>query len=124
MDRWHVLWLVTALIIIAAAVLFLVPGPAQAPGDGTPAAPPSSTPRASLDDLIVLDSPLPGEVVASPLIVTGKARGTWYFEASFPVTLTDWDGRIIAEVPAQAQGEWMTTEYVPFVATLTFENPS
>ena len=73
---------------------------------------------------IILDAPLPGDVVTSPLIVRGKARGTWYFEASFPVILTDWDGKIIAQVPAQAQSDWMTTDWVPFEATLTFDLPS
>jgi len=51
--------------------------------------------------------------------LTGEAR-TWYFEASFPVKLLDANGKIIAQGPAQAQGEWMTTEFVPFEATLKF----
>ena len=85
---------------------------------------PSEPGPVSKDDLIILESPLPGEKVTSPLTVRGQARGPWYFEASFPVVLTDWDGRIIAEVPAQAQGEWMTEEYVPFEAVLEFETPS
>jgi hypothetical protein len=38
--------------------------------------------------------------------------------------LVNWDGLIIAQGPAQAQGEWMTQEYVPFSITLEFENPS
>jgi hypothetical protein len=62
--------------------------------------------------------------VSSPLKITGKARGTWFFEASFPVTLTNWDGLIIAEGVAQAKDEWMTTEFVPFEATLTFTTPA
>lgn len=71
-------------------------------------------------DLIRVDTPLPESTVSSPLTVRGAARGNWFFEASFPVILTDWDGRIIAEGIAQAEGEWMTTEYVPFTAQLTF----
>jgi hypothetical protein len=77
-----------------------------------------------LSDLIILDSPKPGDVITSPVVITGKARGTWYFEASFPVIITDWDGKIIAQVPAQAQGDWMTEDFVPFTATLTFEKPT
>lgn len=68
-------------------------------------------------------SPLPQGVVTSPLTVTGEARGTWYFEASFPVRLLDGDGNELAVVPAQAQGDWMTTEFVPFQVTLTFATP-
>ena len=71
-------------------------------------------------DLIRLDSPRPGAEIKSPLTVTGQARGTWYFEASFPIVLVDWDGRIIAQGIAQAKDNWMTTEFVPFEAVLTF----
>jgi hypothetical protein len=79
-------------------------------------------PAPDKSDLIVLDSPLPNAVVSSPLTLTGKARGGWFFEASFPVTLTNWDGLIIGESYITAQGEWMTTEYVSFEGTLEFTN--
>lgn len=119
MTRWRVLGLVTLLIIIAAVLLFVLPSPAHAPEYGV------ATPqKASLKDLIVLDSPLPGAVISSPLTLTGKARESWYFEASFPVEITDWDGRIIAQGHAEAQGDWMTTEYVPFTAVLAFTVPA
>jgi hypothetical protein len=72
-------------------------------------------------NIIELVHPLPGQKVSSPLTVTGRARGTWFFEGSFPVILANWDGLIISQVPAQAQGEWMTEEFVPFSATLTFD---
>lgn len=71
-------------------------------------------------DLIRLTSPLPGAEITSPVIITGEARGTWFFEASFPVYLTDWDGKIIAQGVAAAKSDWMTTDFVPFTATLTF----
>jgi len=71
-------------------------------------------------DLIRLTSPMPNEVVKSPIKITGEARGNWLFEANFPIYLTDWDGRIIAEGYATALGDWMTTEFVPFTATITY----
>lgn len=74
-------------------------------------------------DLIRLDNPRPNQTVSSPLVVTGEARGYWFFEADFPVVLVDWDGRIIAEGIATAQDEWMTEEFVPFEAELEFEIP-
>lgn len=74
-------------------------------------------------DLIVVESPVSGATISAPLMVTGKARGQWYFEASFPVSLVNWDGLIIAEGIATAEGDWMTTEFVPFTATLNFVNP-
>ncbi len=72
---------------------------------------------------INLFSPVAGDVITSPLVVTGQARGDWFFEASFPVTLVNWDGLIIAETPAQAGSDWMTTDFVPFLATLEFVSP-
>lgn len=75
------------------------------------------------DGLIRLDNPNPGEEISSPLTVSGEARGNWYFEAEFPLVLVDWDGRIIAEGQARAQGEWMTEDYVPFSGTLEFAAP-
>lgn len=72
-------------------------------------------------NLIRLTSPLPNAQISSPVTITGEARGNWYFEASFPVLLTDWDGKILAQGIAQTQSEWMTTDFVPFTATLTFD---
>lgn len=74
-------------------------------------------------DLITLSIPAPLVQIESGVSVTGQARGGWFFEGSFPVVLTDWDGKIIAEGPATAQGEWMTSEFVPFSATLSFVSP-
>lgn len=71
-------------------------------------------------DFIRIDSPRPNQVVQSPLTITGQARGQWFFEASFPVFLTDWDGKIMAQGIATAKSEWMTADFVPFEATLTF----
>jgi len=74
-------------------------------------------------DMIIVTSPRAGAAIASPLTVEGYARGPWYFEASFPLILTDWDGKIIAEGYATAQGEWMTESFVPFNGTLEFKKP-
>ena len=79
---------------------------------------------ASKDDLITVDTPLPNTTVQSPLTISGKARGPWYFEASFPLKLIDSSGKVLAQTPAQAQSDWMTNEYVPFSATLTFATPT
>ncbi len=75
---------------------------------------------ASKADTIVLSAPLPYAQIASPVTITGKARGPWFFEASFPVTVVNWDGLIIGEGIATADGDWMTTEFVPFTATVSF----
>ncbi len=74
-------------------------------------------------DLIRLDSPRPNQGIQSPLGISGEARGFWYFEADFPIRLLDEAGNEIAITIAQAQGDWMTEEFVPFKATLTFSAP-
>ncbi len=75
--------------------------------------------------LPVVTQPLPEQAVSSttPLLVSGIAPGSWYFEASFPVMVVDWDGRIIGEGHAQAQGDWMVAGPVPFTATINFTKP-
>ena len=86
---------------------------------------------ASKRDLIVVSEPKPLSVITSPLTVRGLARGAWYFEATFPIVLVDWDGKIIAQSYASAildpnnpESTWMTQEFVPFEGTIEFANPS
>lgn len=74
-------------------------------------------------DKIKITSPLPMAVIQSPLEISGQARGSWFFEASAPVSLVDFDGKVIAQGTIKAQGDWMTTEFVPFTAELTFTSP-
>lgn len=76
--------------------------------------------KKDISDLIKVDFPKPNQAVKSPLVVTGQARGTWFFEASFPVVLTNWDGVIIAQGVAKAKADWMTENFVPFEVTLNF----
>ncbi|KKS67491.1 MAG: hypothetical protein UV36_C0007G0013 [Parcubacteria group bacterium GW2011_GWC2_42_6] len=75
-------------------------------------------------NLIKLDAPRPNALVRSPLTVKGEARGNWFFEASFPVKLLDANGNQLAIKPAQAQGDWMTSNFVPFEVTLEFALPA
>jgi hypothetical protein len=117
---WAVI-IVGILIIIAAIILFMLPGNTKAPtlGDGQATTTPPA-PNPSYEDLLVVESLKKDDSVSSPLTMWGRARGTWYFEASFPVQIKDASGAVIAEGPAQAQGDWMTEEYVPFMITLPF----
>lgn len=80
----------------------------------------------SKDDLIRVESPDTKIVslVTSPLHIKGTARGTWYFEASFPVKLLNDKEEVIATGHATAEGDWMTTDFVPFTATLEFTAPT
>jgi len=65
-------------------------------------------------DLIKVESPVPGEAVGKNFSVEGVARGTWFFEASFPVVVLGKDGEVLVETYATANGEWMTENFVPF----------
>jgi hypothetical protein len=78
----------------------------------------------AMKDMIQVEAPQPNDPVQSPLTVAGTARGNWYFEASFPVKLFDANNNEIAHGTAQAQGNWMTTDWVPFKTTLNFTKPS
>lgn len=76
-------------------------------------------------DLIKVELPFPGAVVGKEFSVIGEARGTWFFEASFPIEVTDNTGKILSTGIAQAQpdpktGEinWMTEDFVPFKADI------
>lgn len=69
-------------------------------------------------DLIRVTNPTPSSVVGKPITVMGEARGTWYFEASFPIEVRDAQGAVLATGHADAQGEWMTENFVPFTATI------
>jgi hypothetical protein len=96
----------------------LTPTPSTSGGQATSTPTPTAT--SSTADLIHVTSVKSGDTVSSPLTVSGEARGTWYFEASFPVQLRDSSGKVIAQNTAQAKSDWMTTNFVPFSVTLTF----
>ncbi|MCE5328738.1 Gmad2 immunoglobulin-like domain-containing protein [bacterium] len=83
-----------------------------------------STAEDSTLDQIKVTKPTPNQLIESPLTIEGEARGTWFFEATFPVKLLDTNGDVIATYFAQAQGEWMTEDFVPFKTQLIFEKPS
>ena len=75
-----------------------------------------------------------GRITSAKYYVTAQAddlsvdtEGNWFFEGTFPVVLTDWDGKIIAQGYAKANPpagkDWMTTDYVPFSATISYILP-
>lgn len=84
--------------------------------------PAASVPAA--DDRIRVVVPVVDSLVASPLTVSGEARGMWYFEASFPLVVLDADRNEVAQGYAQADGEWMTEDFVPFSGTVEFTAPA
>jgi hypothetical protein len=88
---------------------------------------PSTSPpesQVARDERIVLEAPVPGALIESPLECRGRARGSWFFEATFPISLLDGRGAVVAQHYAQASGEWMTESFVPFEAKLSFAAPA
>ncbi|OGG52630.1 hypothetical protein A3C20_00040 [Candidatus Kaiserbacteria bacterium RIFCSPHIGHO2_02_FULL_55_25] len=81
----------------------------------------TSTPNGNqpLHERVVVTSPLRGQAVSQTFPVFGEAPGNWYFEASFPIEVRDADNNKVGQGIAQAQGEWMTSEQVPFVAAVS-----
>ncbi len=73
---------------------------------------------------IHLFSPEPNTMISSPFHITGEARGSWYFEASFPIKLIDAHGNELVRTHAQAQRDWMTDAFVPFTGDLLFTQPT
>jgi hypothetical protein len=70
-------------------------------------------------DMIRVTLPQPGAVVGKEFRISGEARGPWYFEASFPIEVVGKNGQKLATVVAQAQEEWTTSSFVPFIANVT-----
>ncbi len=76
--------------------------------------------RSSLRAFVRVTRPALDESPASPMTISGTAVGPWFFEGSFPVQLVTTDGRVLASHFVMAQGEWMTTGFVPFEGQLEF----
>jgi hypothetical protein len=82
---------------------------------------PSALPQS---DEIKIVRPLAGEKIVSPVEISGQARGQWFFEASFPIKLVDASGKVVAQGTARAESDWMTTDWVDFIAQLEFARPA
>ena len=116
-----ILLLFAIFVLLAVSAFFLGSKPAQSPD--RPTNEEVVWEMEDKTDFIRNINIAPGEFIKSPLVITGEARGLWYFEASFPITLVNWEGLPIAQGIATAQGEWMTTDFVPFEATIQFAKP-
>jgi hypothetical protein len=75
------------------------------------------------NDIIQVDSSLIDVPLRPPFTIYGRARGNWYFEATFPVEIVDDRGNVIFQGYAEAKDEWMTEEFVPFEAEVSFSVP-
>ena len=69
---------------------------------------------------ILIESPKENEKIKSPLKITGKARGNWFFEAEFIAELYDEKDNFLGKTILTAKDEWMTDNFVPFEGILEF----
>lgn len=76
----------------------------------------------SSSDKVFLESLASGAKISSPVKLSGQARGPWYFEASFPIEVVAADRvTVLGQGHATAKGEWMTSAFVPYTATVQFD---
>ena len=103
-------WLLIIVVIIAVALVggwFLSMQNVQ-PIPETPTTTseiptgPQATYTNTDSNTIQIMKPLPGETASSTFVVSGQARGSWYFEASFPLNLVSATGTILTQMPVQA----------------------
>jgi len=85
---------------------------------------PKATSTVFQTDNIKLNNLVAEATISSPLAIEGSARGTWFFEGSFPVKVLDESGQELGRGIAQAQGSWMTEDFVPFKAVIMFTRPT
>lgn len=71
---------------------------------------------------VILTSIKANDIISSPLIIEGQAKGPWFFEATFPVQLVDVNGNLLAQIALQATEDWMTENYVHFAGQMTFNS--
>jgi hypothetical protein len=106
-------WALTRAVPTSAPIIPVVPSTG-----GVDAAP------AEKDGVITVTSPLPNSTLtASPFVIKGKAKGNWFFEASAPVSVVNWDGLIIGQgyIKVDDGFDWMTTDMVPFTGTISYD---
>lgn len=77
-----------------------------------------------LDDLIRVEMPLKNADISSPVKITGKAKGYWFFEAVAPVDLVNEDHKLLGQGTITATGKWMTEDLVPFEGSVEYNEHS
>jgi hypothetical protein len=104
---------IISLIAVIIAIIFgfwLFNRSASAPINNST----NTTPETNPDIKITYITPEENEVVSFPFEIKGEARGTWFFEASFPVEILNDKQEVVTTGIAQAEDEWMTENFVPW----------
>jgi len=106
------------LAVVLGAALIAWPQPAAAPtADETV----NNAGESFVSENVIVTEPLPSDTVSKLFTVRGDARGSWFFEASFPLQVRDRDNELIGQGIAMTSDNWMTTEFVPFEGKVQIE---
>lgn len=112
-------YILLILIAVLALIYLFLPRNTEAPiSEEIP-----QVEKATLANWINIESPYINQKISTPVTVKGTARGNWFFEASAPVDVVNWDGLIIGQgyMTVDEGYNWMTTEYVPFTGTISYD---
>ncbi len=85
-------------------------GSSEGPAQSTNSSEEIQERKDTINDLLKVENPKPGQLITSPLKITGEARGYWFFEADAPVKLIDRNLQTISESHITSNGEWMTED--------------
>lgn len=112
-----------AIIVALLIALVFIPSPrTNTPPSVASSTPENPQPVISPDQHVEVGAPLSGETISSPARISGNVTGGgWFFEASFPVRVVDADGTVLGQGQARALSDWMSTDSVPFAATVPFQ---
>jgi Immunoglobulin-like domain of bacterial spore germination len=65
-------------------------------------------------------APSAGDVVSSPIEVSGQALGNWFFEAQAPVSVLDLNGALLGRGTIRTSDDWSSGELVNFSGSINF----
>ncbi|HVV39076.1 MAG TPA: Gmad2 immunoglobulin-like domain-containing protein [Candidatus Paceibacterota bacterium] len=105
------------VVILVVGGMYLFAPQAKAPTNSNP-----DTTIPTGNENVSVSSPAPKATITSPVTIVGEAKG-YYFEASFPIDILDQNGNVIGQGHAEAQSDWMTPDWVPFKAVVSFTSP-
>src|SRR3989338_4339913 len=117
MNKNILIVVILAIIIVVLAVILFFPKSSNAPAQNN-----NTNPAQGIE----ISSPTSGELVKSPLKITGKVTGEGWigFEAQVgTVKLLDETGKVLAFGILTAQGEWMQ-QVINFETALSFTAPA
>lgn len=82
-----------------------------------------------IGDKIIITTPAKDAIITNPVTISGRARGTWFFEGSFPVEIYDEKNKLLASgkarsIPESENVKWATNGYFDFKGEIRFDRPS